>query len=158
DDGERPARPACGRPPLARDDDREGERRGRDGRNGEQLDAEQRRKRVVEDAVGDEAVAARVPEVVPEGEAVVQEQCPLVRMLSEVGTGGAEPDEERCEGGCAPCGEGCLTQDGGLAGHAPTRITAAPELAFTYARRRRRRSSPHRRSRRAGPRRGRDRG
>ena len=74
DDREGAARPACARAPLAPDDHGEGERRRRDRRDGEQPDAESGRERVVEQAVGDEAVAARVPEVVPEGEAVVQEQ------------------------------------------------------------------------------------
>ena len=40
--------------------------------------------RVVERAVGDEAVAPRVPEVVPEGEAVVQEERALVGVLGQV--------------------------------------------------------------------------
>ena len=44
----------------------------------------QRRQRVVERAVGDEAVAPRVPEVVPEGEAVVQEERALVGVFGQV--------------------------------------------------------------------------
>ena len=53
--------------------------------------------RVVEDAVVDEAVAARVPEVVPEHEAVLEEQRPLVGVRGEIGSRRAEPDEERRE-------------------------------------------------------------
>src|SRR6185436_8591734 len=48
----------------------------------ERLDPEDARERVVENAVGDEAVAASVPEVVPELEAVVEEN----RSLVDVGS------------------------------------------------------------------------
>ena len=97
DDGEAPARPACRRAPLAPEHDRERERGERDRRHREQPDPEQRGERVVEEAVGDEAVAARVPEVVPEHEAVLEEQRPLVRVGCEVGPRGAEPGQDGCD-------------------------------------------------------------
>ena len=48
------------------------QRRGADRREGQRLDPEHHRQRVVDEAVGDERVAPGVPEVVPEHEAVVQ--------------------------------------------------------------------------------------
>ena len=84
DDRERPARPARERAPLPADDDRERERRSGDRRDRERLDPEEPGERVVENAVRDEAVAASVPEVVPELEAVVEENSPLVDVGSQI--------------------------------------------------------------------------
>ena len=69
---------------------------------GEQLDPDHRRDGIVEKAVGDVAVVARVPVVAPEGEAVLDEHRPLIDVRGEVGPRGAEPRE----GGRA-CGRGC---------------------------------------------------
>ena len=60
--------------------DPDAERGGRDGNHGEHPDPDQRRERVVEQAVGDEAVAARVPEVVPELEPVLSPAMNIVAM------------------------------------------------------------------------------
>ena len=80
--------------PLARDDDRERERRGGDAGDREQADPEQRGERVVQRAVRDEAVAARVPEVVPEREAALVEQRALVHVRRQVRAGRAEPGQQ----------------------------------------------------------------
>ena len=58
------------------------------------LDAEERGQRVVEQAVRDERVAARVPEVVPEREAVLEQERALVRVRCPVDARRAEPDAE----------------------------------------------------------------
>src|SRR5581483_3123243 len=99
DDGEGPRRPARRRAPFPPQDDGEGQGGERDGRDREQLDPEERGERVVDERVGDEAVAARVPEVVPEREAVLEEHGALVRVRREVRAGRAEPRER---GGDAP--------------------------------------------------------
>ena len=57
-----------------------------------------RGERVVEEAVGDERVAAAVPEVVPEGEAVLEEERPLVGVRREVDARRAEPNDEGRQG------------------------------------------------------------
>ena len=98
-------------PHCARDDHRERERSRGDAGDGQQADAEQRGERVVERAVGDEAVAARVPEVVPEREAAIVEQGALVHVRREVGAGWAEPRQEAREGRCDHSSEGCLAGD-----------------------------------------------
>ena len=72
----------------------EGQRRGRDGRDRQQADPERGRERVVEEAVGDEAVAARVPEVVPEREAVIEEHGALVDVRGEIGARRPGPGEQ----------------------------------------------------------------
>ena len=89
--GERATREAGRAPPLLPDDERERERRGADRRDRQHLDPEQARERVVEEAVGDERVAARVPEVVPDGEAVLEQERALVGVCGEVDAGRAEP-------------------------------------------------------------------
>ncbi len=93
DDGERAVRPARSGAPLAGGDDPERERGRGDARDGEQLDPEQGRERVVEEAVGDEAVAPGVPEVVPDPEPVILEQGALVQVRREVAARRAEPGE-----------------------------------------------------------------
>ena len=110
-DGEGAVRPARRRPPLTRRDDPERERRRRDARNREQLDPEQRRERVVEKAVGDEAVAAGVPEVVPDPEPVILEQAALVEVRGEVAPRRAEPRERGGERRCNACGRKGLERD-----------------------------------------------
>ena len=95
DHGERPARPACGGTPLARGDHRERERGRGDAEHRQQLDPEERRGRVVEEAVRDEAVAALVPEVVPELEAVVAEEPALVDVRGQVASRRAEGNQQR---------------------------------------------------------------
>ena len=87
-DGERPARPARGKAPLATNHDRKGERGSGDRRDCEQPDAEQCRERIVEQAVRDEAVPTRVPEVVPEIETMPEEDRALVHMRGESLPGG----------------------------------------------------------------------
>ena len=77
------------------EDDGEGERGDRHRCDGERLDPDQRRERVVDDAVGDEAVPPRVPEVVPERETVLEERRALVGVGREVGARRAEPNEQR---------------------------------------------------------------
>jgi hypothetical protein len=64
------------------------ERGGREAHrgNGENRCPEDRCQWVVEEAVADERVAPRVPEVVPEGEAVCDEEPPLVDVRGEVDT------------------------------------------------------------------------
>src|SRR5262249_39949505 len=93
EDRERPARVAGGRPPLAPDDDREREDGDADRQDGEQLDPDERGERVVDEAVSDERVPARVPEVVPDCEAVLEQERALVGMRGEVHAGWTEPDE-----------------------------------------------------------------
>ena len=78
EDGEGPARETRSRPPLLPHDERERERGRADRRDREHLDPDQRCERVVEEAVGDERVAAAVPEVVPEREAVLEQEGALV--------------------------------------------------------------------------------
>ena len=117
DDRERPARPPPGRAPLAADDDGKRERRGRDRRHREQANPEERSERVVEDAVGDEAVAPRVPEVVPEREAVLEEDGALVGMGGEVAAGRSEPGEDGCERRCRAGREGRLPGERSRAVH-----------------------------------------
>ena len=79
----------------------------------------QRRERVVEQAVGDEAVAPRVPEVVPEREAVLEEDRPLVHVGGEIGTGRHQPDEERGHERRGAARRDCLPgQRGRAQGHA----------------------------------------
>ena len=91
--------------PLARGDHRESQRGRRDAEHRQQLDPEQRRGGVVEEAVGDEAVAALVPEVVPELEAVVAEEPALVDVRGEVAAGRAEDGEQRRDERGEPKGE-----------------------------------------------------
>ena len=94
DDGKGADRPFALLSPLVADEHREGGDRDRDDEHREQLDAEDSGERVVEDAVRDEAVAAGVPEVVPENEPVLEKQSPLVDVRSQVGARRTEPDEE----------------------------------------------------------------
>ena len=86
-------------PHSRQSDDGERERGERDRRDRQQPDPEDRRERVVEQAVRDEAVAARVPEVVPEHEAVLEEERALVGVRGEVGPGRPEPREQRRDRG-----------------------------------------------------------
>ncbi len=95
DHGERPARPACGGTPLARDDHGEGQRGRGDAEHRQQLDPQEGRGGVVEEAVRDEAVAALVPEVVPDLEAVVAEEPALVDVCGQVAPWRAEDNEQR---------------------------------------------------------------
>src|SRR5581483_402154 len=119
DDGERAARPARRRAELAPADDGEGERCGRDGCDGQEPDPEQRREGVVEQAVGDERVPARVPEVVPEDEAVMDEERPLVEVRGQVASRRAGPDEDRRDERGRPGDERSLTREWRRAGHLP---------------------------------------
>src|SRR5581483_367469 len=73
--------------------------------------------RVVEEAVGDEAVAARVPEVVPEREAVLEEHASLVEVRREVGSGWPEPREKRREERRRGCGQHRLADERVAARH-----------------------------------------
>ena len=95
DHRERPARPARGGTPFARGDHRESERGRGDAEHRQQLDPQERRGRVVEEAVGDEAVAALVPEVVPELEAVVAEEPALVDVRGKVAARRTEDNQQR---------------------------------------------------------------
>ena len=92
-DCERADRPTGIGAPFTRRDDAERERRGRNAQNREQLDSDQCRERVVEQAVGDEAVAPRVPEVVPDPEAAILEDAALVEVSGEIAAGG--PNQAR---------------------------------------------------------------
>ena len=97
-DGERRgSRSARARPPLVPDDERERKRRGADRRDREHGDAEHGGERVVDEAVGDERVAAGVPEVVPEREAVLEQERALVGVRGQVDTRRAKPDQETGE-------------------------------------------------------------
>ena len=87
--------PSARAPPPGAHELRERDRRDRGAEHREEPDPEQRRERVVEDAVADEAVPARVPVVVPEDEAVPEEERALVRVRGEVGPGRPEPHEQR---------------------------------------------------------------
>ena len=88
------ARPASSGTPLPFQ--QAGERAGgqRDGEHREQSDSQERGERVVEDAVVDERVTPRVPEVVPEREAVQQEEVPLILVRRQVAAPWAEPHEQ----------------------------------------------------------------
>src|SRR5207249_4961258 len=77
----------------------------------EQPDPQQGGERVVERAVGDEAVAARVPEVVPEREAAFVEERALVDVGGEVGARRAEPCERCCQRRGNRGGKGRLAGD-----------------------------------------------
>ena len=119
--------------PTRADEDGEGKRRRRDGRDREQPDPERRRERVVQQAVRDEAVAARVPEVVPEGEPVVEEHRPLVDVRGEVGSRRSGPDEHRRERRGDARREDRLTLEGCGPGHRQRRYRArAITRRFTY--------------------------
>ena len=97
DDGERANRPRALVLPFAPDDGCEDGHRTADDQHRQELDAEQGREWVIEDAVGDEAVPARVPEVVPEDEPVLKEQRALIGVRGEIGSRRAEPDQQRGE-------------------------------------------------------------
>ena len=100
------------------EDDGECERGDRHRGDGERLDSDQRREWVVDDAVGDEAVSPGVPEVVPEGEAVLEEGRSLVGVGREVGARRAEPHEQRSEKRGGRCAEdGFARERGGAGGH-----------------------------------------
>ena len=98
DNSKRADRPAGVSAPFPRRDDPERKRRGRDAGNGEQLDPDQRREWVVEKAVGDEAVTPRVPEVVPDPEALILEEGALVEVSREIAAGRPEPGERSGKG------------------------------------------------------------
>ena len=94
DDREEPGRPdGCVAPGLAQDE-REGG--GRDGcaQHREQPDPGERGERVVEDAVADERVAARVPVVRPEREPVLEVDVELEDVGGEVGAGRRAPGDQ----------------------------------------------------------------
>ena len=97
DERERPDRPGAVLTPFPPDDGGEGDDRACHRQHREKLDPDQGRERVVQDAVGDEAVPPGVPEVVPQDEAVVEVQSPLVHVCGEVGARRAEPDEHTGE-------------------------------------------------------------
>ena len=87
----------------------------------EHLDPEHRRQRVVDEAVGDERVAAGVPEVVPDREAVLEQERALVGVSRQIDAGWPEPEEHAREHG---------RHDGGedpLAGEQPTFCAAHKE-------------------------------
>ena len=73
----------------------------RDGHERQELDSEDLREGVVQNAVGDECVAAAVPEVVPERETVPQKQRTQIRMSREITSRRAQPHECRCRRGRA---------------------------------------------------------
>ena len=85
---ERAGRPARVSPPLARRD--QGEEPAGRCRAGDQQrpNADQRRKRRLEDAIGDERVVARVPVVVPQQHALTDERR-AIDMRGQVRAGGA---------------------------------------------------------------------
>ena len=121
-------------PHCAADDDSECEGRSGNRRDRERLDPEEAGQRVVEDAVRDEAVAPSVPEVVPELEAVVEEDGPLVDMRSQIVAWRPEPDQECCERGGGAGGEHRLAQEKGRAVHVarnPTRTSGLLSSART---------------------------
>ena len=95
DDGKRARRQPRRGPPLPAEHHREGERGSGDRRDREHLDPDQGRERVVEQAVGDERVPAGVPEVVPEHEAVLEEDRTLIDVGGEVRAGRSEPENDR---------------------------------------------------------------
>ena len=84
---------------MAIHDQREAENGDRNRCDRQRPDAERRGEWVVEEAVGDEAVPARVPEVVPEDEAVPEEHQPAVGVCGEVGSRGCTPEEDGGERG-----------------------------------------------------------
>ena len=94
--------------------------RGEGGRGDrEQLDPDDGGHRVVEEAVGDVAVVARVPVVAPECEAVLDEHRALVDVGREVGTRWTEPRERRGAGGGGERAPQRLAAQGAL--HRPPR-------------------------------------
>ena len=95
DERERAARPACCEAPLTFEQTGEGAGRERDREHAEQPYSDKCGERVVEDAVVDEGVTPGVPEVVPEREAVQEEEPALVLVRREVAAARAEPDEQR---------------------------------------------------------------
>ena len=95
DDAERAARPASDRSPLVLHQRGERECGGGDADDCQKLDPDDSGERVVQEAVVDEAVPPGVPEVVPEGEAVLEEKRSLVDVRGQVGRGWAQPDEDR---------------------------------------------------------------
>ena len=97
DQRERPDRPAAVRLPLVPHDSGECDHCDGHGEDREEFDPDRGRQGVVQEAVVHEAVAARVPEVVPEHEAVLDEQRALVDVGGEIGSRRAEPDQERRE-------------------------------------------------------------
>src|SRR5581483_1605447 len=70
-----------------------------DRREREHADPEDRRERVVQQAVRDERVPARIPEVVPDGEAVVEQERPLVCVGGPVDARRGPPEEKGCKRG-----------------------------------------------------------
>ena len=99
------------------DDRGEGDHCDRHSEYGQELDADRSGQWVVQDAVVHEAVAARVPEVVPEHEAVLDEQCALVHVSRQVGSGRTKPDEHggehsRTAGGDEQVGAALRTKGG----------------------------------------------
>ena len=124
-DGEAAARPAPERAPFAGDDRRKREGREGDGGDGEHADPEQRRERVVEDAVADEAEPPGVPEVVPEHVAVADEQRPLVRVRCQVGAGRAQPGQDGGDDGSRRRAQQRLTSHRTLRPHGRKRTVPA---------------------------------
>ncbi len=90
-------------PGLTGDEREGGSRRGR-AENGEELDPDERGERVVEEAVADERVAARIPVVRPQGEPVADEDVELEDVRGQVRPGRADPHEQ--------CGQGA--REGGV--------------------------------------------
>ena len=97
--------------------DAERERRSPDAGDGEQLDPDERRERVVQKAVGDEAVAPRVPEVVPDPEPVDarrgssgtgarRSRCPAGRTRRETRPDPPRPPPRRGSRGGSPARSG----------------------------------------------------
>ena len=95
------------------------QRRDTDRQNREHLHPDHRRKWVVHEAIGHEAVPAGVPEVVPERKPVPKKQRPLVRVRSEIDSSWPEPDEHARQEGrhCARCGPFADEQPTFLAAH-----------------------------------------
>src|SRR5262249_723268 len=128
EDRERPARVAGGRPPLAPDDDREREDGDADREDGEQLNPDERGERVVDEAVSDERVPARVPEVVPDCEAVLEQERAVVGLRGEGHAGWTEPDEHARKK-CRDTGGGDRFTD-----EQPTSIAAHEREAYSATR------------------------
>ena len=130
-------------PTRCQHDQGEGERRDPDRERSRAADPEQRRQRVVDEAVGDERVAARVPEVVPDGEAVLEQERALVGSEPQIDAGWPEPQEHAGERRPPDGGEEPLARE-------QTAVCAAHNGEPTNRKRLSRRASATRCPRRSG--------
>src|SRR4029077_10643985 len=94
DHGEEPRHPRAGLAPGTADDEAERGRRRRDADHREEADPDERRERVVEEAVADERVPPGVPVVRPQREAVLEVEVELEDVRGEVCAGRREPDDQ----------------------------------------------------------------